>query len=638
MINLNIRRSFSAKISLWVLLLAVPTFFVSLGLLYRQSRQMVREESVERANGVLHASMHRICRYLVSNTTVTEAYSWKVEQSMQAEKLLSLTNNAVNLNPYVDACSISLEPGVLKDYPDQFMAYSVREGDSIISSISRNFGYFNKAWYQEPLEKKKPKWVVFYDETNALQLDKDGMIATYSQPLYGPDSTIVGVMSTAISLIHLSKIVSNVHAYPNSYFFMIDEKGRYVGHPDTSRLFRKTIFNVADPQEQQDLIALGYEMTQGHMGQMSVVVNGEPSLVCYQPVPMTSWSLAIVCPDSDILEGYNKLTYILCSLLIVGLLLIVLNCYKVVKLALRPLSKLKEKSQAIAEGDLEVDITQTNRGDVVGRLQSSFATMLESLKNKLDSVHAASREVQQYNSELEHATQLVVEADKQKTLFMQNMTHQVRTPLNILVGFAQILTSQSNEENSALTDEEIKNIAGMMDDSSKQLNRMVLMLYDSSDKGLQESSQCDKNEIVYPNEVVRIVAQYVMDVSPGVLIGFESEVPDTFSVKTNQKLLAYSVSEIIFNAVKYSDREHIVVRIVLTDRTIRFIVEDTGRGIAEADRNRIFMFFTKVDDYSEGLGLGLPLAKSHANVLGGDCMLDPDYHDGCRFIFELPLR
>ena len=78
---------------------------------------------------------------------------------------------------------------------------------------------------------------------------------------------------------------------------------------------------------------------------------------------------------------------------------------------------------------------------------------------------------------------------------------------------------------------------------------------------------------------------------------------------------------------------HIVVRIVLTARTIRFIVEDTGRGIAEADRNRIFMFFTKVDDYSEGLGLGLPLAKSHANVLGGDCMLDPDYHDGCRFIF-----
>ena len=99
MINLNIRRSFSAKISLWVLLLAVPTFFVSLGLLYRQSRQAVREESVERAKGVLNASMHRICRYLVSNTTVTEAYSWKVEQSMQAEKLLSLTNNAVNLNP-----------------------------------------------------------------------------------------------------------------------------------------------------------------------------------------------------------------------------------------------------------------------------------------------------------------------------------------------------------------------------------------------------------------------------------------------------------------------------------------------------------------------------------------------------------
>ena len=94
----------------------------------------------------------------------------------------------------------------------------------------------------------------------------------------------------------------------------------------------------------------------------------------------------------------------------------------------------------------------------------------------------------------------------------------------------------------------------------------------------------------------------------------------------------------IFNAVKYSDREHIMLRINLTPSSIRFIVEDTGKGIAEADRERIFKFFTKVDDYSEGLGLGLPLARSHAEVLGGDFTLDPDYKKGARFIFELPLR
>ena len=79
------------------------------------------------------------------------------------------------------------------------------------------------------------------------------------------------------------------------------------------------------------------------------------------------------------------------------------------------------------------------------------------------------------------------------------------------------------------------------------------------------------------------------------------------------------------------------LQVVREGNTIRYIIEDTGKGISEADREQIFKFFTKVDDLSEGLGLGLPLAKRHAQTLGGDLILDTDYHDGCRFILELPL-
>ena len=73
------------------------------------------------------------------------------------------------------------------------------------------------------------------------------------------------------------------------------------------------------------------------------------------------------------------------------------------------------------------------------------------------------------------------------------------------------------------------------------------------------------------------------------------------------------------------------------EHCMRFVVEDTGTGIGEADRERMFDFFTKVDDLSEGLGLGLPLAKRHARNLGGDLTLDETYHDGCRFIIEIPI-
>lgn len=99
-------------------------------------------------------------------------------------------------------------------------------------------------------------------------MDEEGMMATYSKPLYDASQHFLGVISIEFSLLHLSKIMAEVKPYPHSYYMMIDEQGRYVGHPDSTRLFSKTIFSVADPQKQSDLIALGYEMTKGNQGNM----------------------------------------------------------------------------------------------------------------------------------------------------------------------------------------------------------------------------------------------------------------------------------------------------------------------------------------------------------------------------------
>ena len=635
MIN-QIRRSFSTKLSLWILLLTLPVFFASVGLLFRQSRKMIRVEAVERANGVLNTTMHRIERYLVTTETATNAYCWLIEQSMQPDSLMAFSDRVVRLNPYTDGCAISTEPGILPQYPKRFMAYSIRvEGDSISTIVETDYNYFNKKWYKLPHDQRKPGWVVYYDESNQLELDMDGMMATYSRPLYGADSTMVGVVSTELSLLHLSKILAEEKPYPHSYFIMIDEKGRYVGHPDSTRLFNKTIFNVGTPQRQPDLIALGYEMTKGGQGDMSVVINGSPSLVCFKPVPGTSWSLAIVCPDSDILYSYNRLTYIVLSLLAIGLLLIVLYCHKMVARSIRPLGELLKKTQAIAKGDMDVEVEHSQRLDDIGGLQNSYATMLESLRRYMDSVQVASDKAQTYNEELEQATQLVVEADKQKTAFMQNMTHQVRTPLNIIMGFAQILSIPT--DGASMPEEEVKSLTSAMDHNSKLLTRLVLMLFDSSDSGISESDMCQKHEQVPANVAMKEMVDYVMSLCPGVLIRFETEVPDDLVITTNKKYLQYSLSEVLLNAVKYSDREHIVARITRTSSSIRYIVEDKGTGISEADQENIFKFFTKADDFSEGLGLGLPLTQRHAHTLGGKFYLDPAYDDGCRFIFELPL-
>ena len=323
---INIRRSFSKKLSVALFLLAVPIFVVSLGVLFTQSRQMIRNEAIGHASSVLGATMQQLRRNLITIETATNANIWQVEQAFTPDSILHFTNRIVSLNPHIDGCSISAEPDVFSKYGRYFSAYTVRELDSITTVIEEPYDYINKIWYKTPHDLHGPCWVAYYDEADSLELTLDGMVASYGRPLFRADSSFVGIISTDLSLLRLSRSMSEMKPYPHSYFMMIDEEGRYFVHPDSTRLFKQTIFTGADTRKQADLIVLGHEMTSGKRGNMMVKIDGANCIVCYQPVPGTSWSLGIVCPDSDVMAGYHKLSYIVGSLLVIGLLVIILLC------------------------------------------------------------------------------------------------------------------------------------------------------------------------------------------------------------------------------------------------------------------------------------------------------------------------
>ena len=639
----SVRRAFARKLSIGILLLAIPIFVVSLGILFTQSRHMIRLEAVGRANSVLNSTMQRISRNLLTIETATNAYSWLIERSLQPDSLLAYSRRVVQLNPHIDGCSISAEPDVFPQYGKHFSVYTVRETDTITTVIEEEYDYFSKIWYKTPRDLNKPCWVAYFDESDSLELTIDGMVASYGRPLYNADNRFVGIVSTDLSLLHLSKLMSVEKPYPNSYFMMIDDQGRYFVHPDSTKLFTQTIFSGADPRRQTDLIALGHEMTAGNQGRMNAVIDGVSCLVCYKPVPGTSWSLAIVCPDRDVLASYHRLTYIVIPLLIIGLFVIVTLCSRAVGQTIHPLNELLNKTQSIAAGNMEVYIPHTQREDVIGNLQNSFATMLQSLNFHIGIVRYSSYQTKLRNEELEHATKLVQEADRQKTAFIQNVTHQIRTPLNIIMGFAQILGKESEDQ---LIEEEVKSLTSTMTHNSRLLSRIVLMLFDSSDSGTtKEKIEAAKHESVPCNDVAREAVSYVKVYYPNLYIYFLSEVGDDFCIETNRQFIMLSLRELLYNAAKYSDQQNISLRITHSrlskghaGGSVQFIVEDTGKGIAPEDRETIFKFFTKIDDLSQGLGLGLPLSKRHAQNLGGDLTLDTDYQQGCRFILEIPCQ
>ena len=152
----SVRRAFARKLSIGILLLAIPIFVVSLGILFTQSRHMIRLEAVGRANSVLNSTMQRISRNLLTIETATNAYSWLIERSHQPDSLLAYSRRVVQLNPHIDGCSISAEPDVFPQYGKYFSVYTVRETDTITTVIEEEYDYFSKIWYKTPRDLNKP--------------------------------------------------------------------------------------------------------------------------------------------------------------------------------------------------------------------------------------------------------------------------------------------------------------------------------------------------------------------------------------------------------------------------------------------------------------------------------------------------
>ena len=628
----HIRQSLSWKLSLGILLMAMPIFLLSIGILYEQSKERIKEEAMKHAASVLNTQMQRIHRAMNIVETATDVNDWEVTANLDPDSILAYSRFIVMLNSQIDGCSISAEPNTFPKYGRHFSVYTVREGDSVTTVIEEPYDYFEKIWYKKPHLEGKPCWVAYYDESDSLELTLDGMISSYSKPLYDADKHFVGVISTDLSLIRLSKMITEEVPFPDSYFVMTGEEGRYYVHPDSTKLFNKTIFSDIDPQQNADIFALGYEMTTGKQGSMSVRVNGIRYMVCYQPIPGTPSSLALVCPEWSILQGYNRLNYIIGPLILLGLLFILLYCSVTVAHAVHPLYRLTSKLHRIAEGHYDEQIPPSRYHDVVGRLQNSFASMQESLSRHVSDIQQMHAEMEQRNEELARTSEQAREADRQKSLFIQNVSHQIRTPLNIIMGFAQVL----EESNGMLPEEETKSITDMMKHNAQMLDRMVLMLSDSSIRGSMQELYANRNEVVSCNEVASECIGYTNKMFPQLPVEFVTDVPDDFSITTSHLYLMRSIRELLYNAAKYSDGQNILIRVTEMGSNVRFVVQDTGPGIEEEMAGRMFEMFTKVNDISEGLGLGLALARRHIRNLGGEMFLDLDYHDGCRFVIELP--
>ena len=637
----HIRKSLSMKLCLDILFIVILVFSLSLGFLYWQSRHIIHEEAIDEASHVLDNTALRVKGYMVEVETATRNILWLVNlHNHDKDSLLKYTHRIVANHPNTNGCSITMEPDFYPDDAYGFSAYSVRfeefsspEKDSVSTVREAEYDYYNKVWYKTARQKKTACWVDPFDDYNAGTLSSPEMIASYCVPLYDQQGKFIGVISTDLSLKRLTETITNEDPYEHSYFMMLGADGHYFVHPDTTKLLKQTIFTNTDPREHTDIVALGYEMTNGRTGHMEVKIDGNSHIVLYRPLEGTEWSMALVCPSNELLRGYNSLNYILLPLLVIGLLLLVMGCRRIVKHFIQPLGLLASELRQIGHGNYETPLPISQRTDLIGLLQNSFCQMRRSISQHIRDVEQKKQETEQRTIELEHVTQLARQASEQKTQFMQDMSHQIRTPLNIVHGFSQVLRDDSN----TMTDEEKQQIVETMYVQTNALDYMVSKLLTAS---LIESHQVIRtNDTVNCNEVARKALDNAGSlITHTVEMHLDCHVADELTIKTNSHHLLIVLTELLFNALHFTHEGRVTLRVEAIGDDVLFTVEDTGIGIPADKADFIFDKFTKIDMFTEGLGLGLFLCQRVVQLMDGRLILDPQYTTGSRFILSLPIH
>ena len=403
-----IRRKLSVRVSLWVVFFAAVIFNLALGFLFYQSREAVRQEAISRATTILDKTSLRVEGILNRVEVASNMTKWLVQRHPdKADSMFVYSRGMLLNNPDFYNCSIAFEPYYFKEKGRYFSAYTKHIGDSLrtIQGGSDHYQYFFTDWYLMSQLLGKPCWTEPYMDLD-VATNTSEMVTSYCQTIKNREGQVIGVINTSLSITWLSKTISEVKPYPNSYSIMIGRGGTYFVHPDTTKITRQTIFTQTLEHPDTAMTALGYAMQRGEEGVKHMNIDGKESYVFYKPLGQTGCSMAIVCSESDIFSGFDRLRRTIMTIVTVGLLLMLYLFIRIITRELKPLRRLAKEAETIASGQFDAVLPDFQRTDEIGQLSHSFGNMQQSLVKYIDELKTTTAQKASIESDLRIASDI----------------------------------------------------------------------------------------------------------------------------------------------------------------------------------------------------------------------------------------
>lgn len=256
-------------------------------------------------------------------------------------------------------------------------------------------------------------------------------------------------------------------------------------------------------------------------------------------------------------------------------------------------------------------------------------------QDSLYNILGVCQSIQRYKTaeqEMREARDKALQADKLKSAFLANMSHEIRTPLNAIVGFSDLLS-----DTSAFTAEEI---AQFIETINKNCGLLLALINDILDLSRIESGTM---EFVFADHNLPLLLKTVHDsqrlnMPPGVELVLRMPAGDKKYLKTDNVRLQQVVNNLINNAAKFTTSGYITVGYEEDEDPAytRVFVEDTGVGISEEGIRHIFERFYKVDNFTQGAGLGLSICQTIVERMKGTISVTSEVGKGTRFTVRLP--
>ena len=262
---------------------------------------------------------------------------------------------------------------------------------------------------------------------------------------------------------------------------------------------------------------------------------------------------------------------------------------------------------------------------------------------KLDATNrqlvAANEQLDATNHQLVIANEKAKESSRMKTNFIRQISHEVRTPLNIISGFTQVLAVPDIK----LSSDELQDISRQIMDNSERITHLIDQMLDLSQ--LNRNADIERNDMVHPSDIA-VLAITLSGIREADHLQLQQQVSpqaEQLTIVTNQKSAAKALALLLSNAAKFtlplaSEEKKLRVTLIIdtTPTHVAFTVEDTGIGVPPEQVENIFHEFVQLDEFTDGTGIGLSIARSLARHMGGDVILDTAYTDGARFVMTLP--